>query len=180
MTGPGWEAPWEDAPRWCRGRALPAYRHWPGRTPHPHRDSRGHSCGCRSEAAPAAPGQWTDNLVYLYGIDLYHQGYFWEAHEAWETLWIRAVQRSREKCFYQGLILLTVGMLKAGMGNMRGACSLSKMRTAVSLKYARKAKTLWASMWGRCPGRFNGILVRYGQRPRNAAAFPSLWALRPG
>lgn len=49
------------------------------------------------------------------GLGLYRAGYYWEAHEAWEPLWLRAKPNSRERAFLQGIIQLANGWLKIAM-----------------------------------------------------------------
>src|SRR5258708_7391629 len=68
---------------------LPAYTYVPGTdTPHPIRDPRGHSHG-RKPPPPMAlmAERWADNRTYLWAIDLFNYGFYWEAHEEWERLW---------------------------------------------------------------------------------------------
>src|SRR6266704_2929478 len=59
---------------------------------------------------------------YLAGIVLFNRGDFFEAHEAWETLWMETF--SPEKQFYQGLIQAAVGLCHFCNGNLRGALKL--------------------------------------------------------
>jgi len=69
-------------------RELPAYRHLPGRTPHPTRDPEGHSYGCPTEEMPDLnAADWRGCETYLYGIDLFNADYWWECHEVLEGLW---------------------------------------------------------------------------------------------
>lgn len=98
-------------------RSFPAYRFVPGRAPHPTRDPEGHS---RHEPAEKLerfdPADWRTCECYLYGIDLFNHGYWWEAHEALETVWIAAGRRSRTGLFIQGLIQVAVAHLKNHQG----------------------------------------------------------------
>jgi uncharacterized protein len=55
------------------------------------------------------------------GLALYRAGFFWEAHEAWEPLWLAAAPNSRERAFLQGLIQLANGWLKLRMGRAPAA-----------------------------------------------------------
>jgi hypothetical protein len=59
---------------------------------------------------------------YLAGIVLFNQGDFFEAHEAWEALWMETT--GEEKKFYQGLIQAAVGLCHFCNGNLRGAVKL--------------------------------------------------------
>ena len=117
LEGPVTEEPapaWDDAPCYAAGTALPAYRFVPGLNPHPQRDKKGHMFGQREmEFVPITGDNWRESTRYLYGIDLYHNGYFWEAHEAWEGLWKAADDDSLEANFLQALILNAAAQLKA-------------------------------------------------------------------
>ena len=59
---------------------------------------------------------------YLAGIVLFNRGDFFEAHEAWEALWMETF--GPEKKFYQGLIQAAVGLCHFCNGNVRGAVKL--------------------------------------------------------
>ncbi len=59
---------------------------------------------------------------YLAGIVLFNRGDFFEAHEAWEALWMETT--SPEKKFYQGLIQAAVALCHFCNGNLRGAHKL--------------------------------------------------------
>lgn len=69
--------------------------HIPGQTPRP--------------TAPIRPG-------LAEGRALYERGFFWEAHEAWEPVWLAAAPNSRERAFLQGIIQLANARLKLAMG----------------------------------------------------------------
>src|SRR4029078_3777079 len=75
-------------PRFCPDRALPPYSYVPGVNAHPGSDPRGHSFGVPPEKAePLSEESYRGNATYLYAIDLFNHGFYWEAHEAWEALW---------------------------------------------------------------------------------------------
>lgn len=98
-------------------RPLPPYRHRPGRTPHPRLDPRGHSHGLpEAPQRPVAPGAWRESEAYLFGIDLFNAGYFWECHEALEGPWRAAGRGSVQGRFLQGLILLAASELQREAG----------------------------------------------------------------
>lgn len=59
---------------------------------------------------------------YLAGIELFNEGDFFEAHEAWEELWMETA--GEEKKFYQGLIQAAVSLCHFCNGNLRGARKL--------------------------------------------------------
>jgi uncharacterized protein len=56
------------------------------------------------------------------GIELFNQGKFFEAHEAWEEVW-KTVDGD-ERLFYQGIIQAAAALLHLQRGNYAGAISL--------------------------------------------------------
>ena len=56
------------------------------------------------------------------GIRLFNDGYYFEAHDLFEEVWIE--RTGREKTFYQGLIQIAAGFYKVAMQNQGGARSL--------------------------------------------------------
>ncbi len=58
------------------------------------------------------------------GIRLFNDGYYFEAHDLLEEVWIE--RAGREKTFYQGLIQIASGFYKVAMQNQGGARSLVK------------------------------------------------------
>ena len=111
---------------------FPPYRYVPGMHPHPTNSLEGHSYGEEDEEHEKWDSDlWKDNEDYLFGIDLYNYHYYWEAHEAWEGLWVAAVRNSSEHRFLQGLIKCGAALLKIRMANYEiqdliGARNLSK------------------------------------------------------
>jgi len=101
MSGP---APvWPGAPRLAPARPFPRSAYLPGRSARPPARAIGPA---REEVA--------------FGVDLYHAGYFWEAHEAWEGPWKRTRSPAR-KALLQGLIQLAAALLKLRLREARGA-----------------------------------------------------------
>ncbi len=117
--------------RYC-SRDFPPYRYVPGMHPHPTNSPEGHSYGEEDEENGKWDSSlWHDNEDYLFGIDLYNYHYYWEAHEAWEGMWIAAVRNSSEHRFLQGLIKCGAALLKIRMAyyeiqDLIGARNLSK------------------------------------------------------
>jgi|GEM_PF-137930 len=92
---------------------FPPYAYVPGHRPHPTRSEAGHSFGVAEQTPePMAPDQWRDCAPYLEGLELFNAGYYWEAHEAWEGLWVAAGRAGAMGEFFQGLIKLSVAGLK--------------------------------------------------------------------
>ena len=103
--------------RWLPEIALPGYSYVPGRFPHPHSDPAGHRFGAGLPAAELPdPNLWRTSLHYLLGIDLFNHGFYWEAHERWESLWHAAGRRGPQATFFKALIQLAVAGVKAREG----------------------------------------------------------------
>ena len=97
-----------DVPRYGPKGPLPSHAFVPGKTPRP------------PDAPPLPPEQ-----AFLKGIDLYHAGYLWEAHEQWESVW-RASSNPEERDFLQGLVQIAASVLKGRAGNAAGAAKLAR------------------------------------------------------
>ncbi len=98
-------------PRLSPSLDFPLYAYIPGETVHPLR---------------AVPGRHrlaeVDDVstAISYGIDLFDNGYFWEAHEVWETAW-RAAERDTDPwIFRKALIRLAAAALKLRLGSQAG------------------------------------------------------------
>lgn len=113
------------------GRPLPDYRHVPGRTPHPTRDPRGHSHG--RPPAPAVDlntSDWRACDEYLFGLDLFNAGYWWECHEVLENLWHAAGIGTAAGHALQALIQCAAAHLKLECGQPVGARRLAEHAVA--------------------------------------------------
>jgi len=80
---------------------------------------------------------------------LFNRGDFFEAHEAWEELWMDMA--GPDKCFYQGLIQAAVGLCHFCNGNVRGALKLyhssrDYMRRYPSPHLGMDTAALWRQM----------------------------------
>ena len=97
-------------PRWLPQKSFPPYAYLPGREPHPVRDPRGHSYHVEPIRVAAEASLGSD--VFLWGLDLFNHGYYWEAHEAWEGLWQVADRDGPLRMLFKGLILLSAAGVK--------------------------------------------------------------------
>ena len=108
-------------------QALPAYRFVPGLNPHPFRHEGGHlyTDGGAPAEHPSPPLEpWTEDLRWLYALDLFDHRYLWEAHEAWEALWHQVPRHTPESALLQALIQAAAGLLKLHMGEIEAASRL--------------------------------------------------------
>src|SRR5437016_2466045 len=86
---------------------FPPYAFVPGRTPHPVADPAGHSFGVEpSPTERLDPDRWLRSRTYLYGLDLFNAGYYWESHVEFESLWLAADRKGVVADFLKGLIKL--------------------------------------------------------------------------
>jgi hypothetical protein len=103
----------QDRPRYT-DRQFPPYTYVPGRSPHPVSNPAGHMHGHEPLAPPPLdPDHWRDSETYLYGVDLFNHGYYWESHEEWESLWHAAGRRGMVADFLKGLIKLAAAGVKS-------------------------------------------------------------------
>jgi uncharacterized protein len=115
---------------------FPPYAFVPGRFPHPTSDPKGHSFGVSPPIPPRVePERWQECRPYLYGIDLFNGGYYWESHVAWESLWLACGRKGVVANFLKGLIKLAAAGVKALEGMPEGVKS-----------HSSRAAELWRSV----------------------------------
>jgi pSer/pThr/pTyr-binding forkhead associated (FHA) protein len=88
-----------------------------------------------SNDAPALAvyrGKYPDE--YLDGIEHFNAGRYYEAHELWEEMWVRAA--GEEKLFLQMLIQAAVALHHYDRGNLRGARNLYRTVTDKLARYS--------------------------------------------
>src|SRR5262249_60957310 len=65
----------------------PPSRFVPGHAPPPSQPG-GYAAGERPAPPPYEPlERWRASRPYLRGLDFFNRGWWWEAHESWESLW---------------------------------------------------------------------------------------------
>jgi uncharacterized protein len=130
----------EFRPRYSDG-PLPPYSYVPGHAPHPVSDPRGHMHGLvHGTAPPLDPSHSYESAVYRYATDLFNHGFYWESHEAWETLWHAAGRQGMVASWLKGLIKLAAAAVKLREGNAAGA-----------ERHARRALELLNEVRGQLP-----------------------------
>ena len=123
-------------PRWLPQKSLPPYAYLPGKNPHPVRDPAGHSNHVGSISVAAEVSRSSD--AFLWGLDLFNHGYYWEAHEAWEGLWQVADRDGPLRMLFKGLILLSAAGVK-----------IRERKNAAAARHAKRA----AALFRRVPAR---------------------------
>jgi hypothetical protein len=135
---------WVSPSRCAPANELPPYAYVPGHgLPHPVNDPRGHLYATRDSAheppisgatlsaLPTEPdarlrgltSALTGNTQWLFAIDLFNEGFYWEAHEVWEKFWHALGRTTPEARFVQGLIHLAAACVKIREGKPAGVKS---------------------------------------------------------
>lgn len=104
------------------------------------------------------PSRWAEQHAHLLAVDLFNRRFYWEAHEAWESLWARA-RDPRQRDFLQGLIQLAAALLQ----------QRARRRTGMLALRARACGKLEAALRGTRARRFMGLDVRALRRDVDAA-----------
>ncbi len=114
-------------PRYAPDIPFPSYSYVPGMYPHPVNNPEGHSYGVKPQIVDEPdPHRWYESPRYLYGIDLFNHGYYWEAHEVWEELWNACGRIGQTAMLLKGLIKLAAAGVKVREGVPMGVQKLSR------------------------------------------------------
>lgn len=86
------------------------------------------------------PWQWRESGAWLFAVDLWNGGYFWEAWEVWEGLWRQASPvNPLQARFIQGLVMLAGAMVHQERG--WGEAEESLFRNGILLIQSVRAET---------------------------------------
>jgi len=130
----------QNRPRYRPDKEFPPYTHIPGETPHPTNDPAGHSYpGKPRDMEPLDIDAWKENPDYLYAIDLFNYGYYWEAHEVWEGLWHTHNREGITADFLQGLIKLAAAGVKIRQETDSGASTHARRAGKIFTKVQRES-----------------------------------------
>jgi len=101
---------------------FPPYSYVPGGPwSHPKSHPDGHSYHITPGPAKAPdPARWHESAEYIWGCKLFNAGYYWEAHETWEPLWLAAGRRGSVADLLKGLIKLAAAGVKVREGVPQG------------------------------------------------------------
>src|ERR1700689_3252047 len=159
-------------PRWLPQKRLPPYAYLPGKNPHPVRDPTGHSY--HVGPIPGAAEASLSSDAFLWGLDLFNHGYYWEAHEAWEGLWQVADRDGPLRMLFKGLILLAAAGVKI-RERKNAAAQRHAMRAAALLRQLMKVPD---SAFERALGMSPATLAEYAEVATRIPA--DLQATAPG
>ena len=127
------------APPRLSDEPFPPYRYVPGQGPHPFAHEGGWGFGQERPVPPYVPTErWAECPAFLFGCDLFNQGWWWEAHETWEELWHVAKPQSEAWAdLLKGLIQLAACSLQRERGVHSGAGRLLLSGTAALQRAAQ-------------------------------------------
>ncbi|MEM7343829.1 MAG: DUF309 domain-containing protein [Chloroflexota bacterium] len=104
---------------------FPSRIYKPGQGIHPRKDPNGlHIPEVPDSETPFGVDSWQDSQRYLYAIDLFNFGYWWEAHEVLEDLWIETGKTTELAQFIQAIIQISAAFLKVSLDSRRGGYRL--------------------------------------------------------
>jgi predicted metal-dependent hydrolase len=95
-------------------------------------------------AAPEHPewvpvSDWQQDRVWLRGLDLFDQRFYWECHESFEAMWHALERGSLLHRLTQGLIQSAASVLKRHMGHEKSADYLMVRATEKLLSVAEES-----------------------------------------
>ncbi|MFN8257542.1 MAG: DUF309 domain-containing protein [Bacteroidales bacterium] len=100
---------------------LPTYAYIPGKgQPENVRPGKGHLPDFSNSHDLLNNSNWKNSEAWLYAIDLFNHGYFWEVHEILEHLWTKIGRNNETGLFLQGIILVSVALVKLKQNNLKG------------------------------------------------------------
>ena len=156
-----------ERPRFVADEPFPSYAYVPGRFPHPRRDPEGHAFKISpDEVEPPNPDRWQEIRPYLFGLDLFNHGYYWEAHEAWEAVWKACGRRGTAADFLKSLIKLAAAGVKAREGRPAGVA-----------RHGARAAGLFRGVHGQISGATYlgldvGELIEFAERLERGTELP--------
>ena len=124
---------------------LPAYAFVPG-GPWPHPNRAEGVVRPTGTVAPISGRDWHRSARYLRGFRLFNAGYYWEAHEAWESLWHAHGRRGPTADLLKALIRFAASGVKVRERQPRGA--IIHAREAARLFEAVMEASGWTVLHG--------------------------------
>ena len=120
--------------------------------------------------------------AFLFGIDLFNTGFFWEAHEVWEPCWMALAPNSRERTGCQALIQGANACLKLRLGWRKAFFRLNDEVSRLGREAAAGQSAVLGIALEPWRGAFDdfarrleeGAEIDPGFDPRDVEAFPYL------
>ena len=104
---------------------LPSYAYVPGKTPRHAEDAFD---AIKADLSADIPTQYLrDTDAFQTGISYLENGFYWEAHELLEAIWMLCPTGSPERAFVQGIIQVANACLKRDMDRPAAADKIIKL-----------------------------------------------------
>lgn len=162
-----WPRP-EVLPRYSP-RALPPYRFIPKLAPHPRTHPQGHM-------APGGEQGDQGEQDFRYGVDLYNCGCWWEAHEAWEGVWMALAAGSARRAAVQALIQVANAHLKLQLGRRKAVERLRRKYAELFDRAGEAANDLGfdALLWRKEVDAYLGARLAQETLSHDRAGYPPI------
>jgi hypothetical protein len=153
---------------------MPRWAHLPGVTPEPDRAPLEAAKATLPARFRAPPGPTEPALAY--GLALHDAGFFWEAHEVLEAVWLATALNTPERLLIRGFIQLANAGLKRRLGREGAAERLLRESRGEIAEACRRA--------GDRPGallrafRLSHLLEAIEQARRPGSPVPTLAGFR--
>lgn len=97
--------------RYLPNRAFPDHPYLPGKGTHPNTAD--------PVVCPLEEGKTNDD--FLYALDLFHFGYFWESHLYFEAFWNRHQRKGSVALFSKSMIMIAAARIKIAQSRIETA-----------------------------------------------------------
>ena len=110
------------------GIALPSHAYVPGVSP--RHDDDAFAALRHTAHSNMSVQELASSEAFRAGLHFFHMGYYWEAHEVLEPVWLATPAASAERHVVQAFIQLANARLKVEMGRRRAVVRLCDMVSA--------------------------------------------------
>lgn len=116
------------SPRYCE-RPLPTTPYLPGGHSHNDNDSTAPDLRAGLSLSNCEAEHWAECTAYLYAVDLYNAGFWYEAKSLWRELADKSPDRPEQQAFLTGLSHAADALLvrrmgwRSGVAQARGRCA---------------------------------------------------------
>lgn len=104
---------------------APPFAYVPGQGPRHGEDT--FAALCATARPGMAPAELAASRAWTAGWQFLNTGYFWEAHEVWEPVWLALPETAPERGFVRAAIQTANAALKARMGRPHAVARLCAM-----------------------------------------------------
>lgn len=111
---------------------LPGHRYIPGETAR-------HPEGAFDEMRAAAPERGAEGLAWAHGLRLLEEGFYWEAHEVLEAVWLALPPNAADRVMTQAVIQIANAGLKLLMKRPKAALRLCDEAERLAAEAGRRA-----------------------------------------